>query len=82
MRVLPPPRVRAGRGGRAPWVAVHGSWLPRALFGRLIAACAYVRCCWATLALLAAYPRFDVVLLDQVAAPILLLRALSAAKAR
>lgn len=85
---LPPPRSAlpsppaSGPGRRAGWVRVHGDWLPRHIAGRLYALCAYLRCCWAALALLLLYPRFDVVILDQVSAPIPILRLLSSAKAR
>ena len=49
--------------------------------GRGCALCAYVRSLWAALCLVALYPAPDVVLLDQVAAPIPLLRLLRPAVA-
>ncbi len=75
------PHTRAG-GKRAPWVHVHGGWLPRAVFGRLHALLAYARCLLVALAVLCAARDFHVVVLDQVSAPIPLLRAASRAKVR
>jgi hypothetical protein len=63
-------------------VHVRGDWLPRALFGRLHAVLAYLRCFVVALAVLAAKQPFQVAVLDQVSAPIALLRAFSAIKAR
>ena len=61
---------------------MRGDWLPRTRFGRLHAVLAYVRCFVIALAVLAAAQPFQVVVLDQVSAPIALLRAFSAVKAR
>lgn len=61
---------------------VRGDWLPRALFGRLHAVLAYARCLVVAMAVLAAAQPFQVAVLDQVSAPIALLRAFSAVKAR
>ena len=69
-------------GVRAPWVHVHGGWLPRSVLGRLHAVLAYARCILAAIALLLSPKPFHVVVLDQVSAPIPLLRAASRAKAR
>jgi alpha-1,3/alpha-1,6-mannosyltransferase len=63
-------------------VHVHGGWLPRAVFGRLHALLAYARCLLVALAVLCAARDFHVVVLDQVSAPIPLLRAASRAKVR
>lgn len=66
-----------------PWVRVHGGWLPRAVCGRGHALCAALRCLWLALVLLLRSPRPPhAVVVDQVAAPLLLLRAASRAKAR
>lgn len=64
---------------RASWVVVRGSHLPRTLAGSLTAVCTLSRCAY--LAAVAAhmrssYQKIDAVVLDQVAAPIMLLRAL------
>ena len=75
-----PPHALAD-GARAPWLHVSGDWLPRSVLGRLHAACAFLRCLWLALVLLASR-RVDLVLLDQVSAPIALLRLASHAKAR
>ena len=69
-------------GARAPWVHVHATWLPRTVFGRLHAVCAFLRCIWLALVLLVARPGFDAVVVDQVAAPVPVIRALSSSKAR
>jgi hypothetical protein len=75
-------RVAPAGGQRAPWVHVRGDWLPRTLFGRLHAVLAYARCLVVALAVLRAAQPFQVVVVDQVSAPIALLRAFSAVKAR
>ena len=80
--VLPAASLSAEIGGcRADWVHVRGGWLPRSLFGRLHALLACARCLLAALAVLCSQ-RFDVVFLDQVSAPVALLRAFSRAQAR
>ena len=61
---------------------VRGDWLPRTLFGRMHAVLAYARCFIVALAVLRAAQPFQVVVVDQVSAPIALLRAFSALKAR
>lgn len=78
----PPAHSSSTDGTRAPWLHVHGGWLPRTVFGRLHALCAFVRCLLLALVLLCSRGRFQVVLLDQVSAPIALLRACSRTKAR
>jgi len=62
-------------------VHVHGNWLPRTVLGRLHAVCAYLRCLLLALALLSAHMPYHVVILDQVSAPIPLIRLASRAKA-
>mmetsp|Transcript_34865 Transcript_34865/g.56041 ORF Transcript_34865/g.56041 Transcript_34865/m.56041 type:complete len:453 (+) Transcript_34865:87-1445(+) len=65
-----------GEGGkRADWVRVYGSWMPRHVCGRLHALFANLRCLWATVALLLHERNLSIVIVDQVSAPILLLRA-------
>jgi alpha-1,3/alpha-1,6-mannosyltransferase len=65
------------RGERAGWVRVHGSWVPRHFFGIFHALLASVRCLWATCALLLHDPDCQVVVVDQVSSPIVLLRLAS-----
>ena len=64
------------RGERAGWVRVHGSWVPRHFFGIFHALLANMRCLWATCALLLHDPDCQVVVVDQVSSPIVLLRLL------
>lgn len=64
------------RGERAGWVRVHGSWVPRHFFGIFHALLANMRCLWATCALLLHDPDCQVVVVDQVSSPIVLLRFL------
>ncbi|PSC71528.1 alpha-1,3 1,6-mannosyltransferase ALG2 [Micractinium conductrix] len=65
-------------------VTVAGGWFPRALAGRCMALCAYVRC--ALVALHIAWRcwvqrrQYDVIIVDQVAAVVPLLRALTSAR--
>ncbi|KAI3769347.1 hypothetical protein L6452_00448 [Arctium lappa] len=47
-------------------VTVYGSFLPRHIFYRLHAVCAYLRCMFVALCVLFMWPSFDVVLADQV----------------
>jgi len=80
MRMLLWARTTAG-GRRAGWVHVHGDWLPRHVLGRFHAVLAFLRCVWAALALLLLCgERYDVVVVDQVSAPVPLLRWFSASK--
>jgi len=67
-------------GKRAHWIRVHGSWLPRHICGRLHALFANLRCLWATVALLIHERDLSFVVVDQVSAPILLLRAFLSAR--
>nr|KAJ0196829.1 hypothetical protein LSAT_V11C700382260 [Lactuca sativa] len=57
-------------------VTVYGSFLPRHIFYRLHAVCAYLRCIFVALCVLFNFPSFDIVLADQVSVviPILKLR--------
>ncbi|KAK9268884.1 hypothetical protein L1049_000649 [Liquidambar formosana] len=47
-------------------VTVYGAFLPRHIFYRLHAVCAYLRCIFVALCLLFMWPSFDVILADQV----------------
>ncbi|KAL8505690.1 hypothetical protein ACS0TY_016790 [Phlomoides rotata] len=47
-------------------VTVYGTFLPRHIFYRLHAVCAYLRCIFVALCVLILYPSFDVILADQV----------------
>lgn len=49
-------------------VSVYGSFLPRHLFYRFHAVCAYVRCLYVALCIFLFHPAFDVVIADQVSA--------------
>ncbi|KAI3753667.1 hypothetical protein L2E82_25727 [Cichorium intybus] len=57
-------------------VTVYGSFLPRHIFYRFHALCAYLRCIFVALCVLFKFPSFDIVLADQVSVviPILKLR--------
>jgi alpha-1,3/alpha-1,6-mannosyltransferase len=55
-------------------VQVHGSWFPRAILGRCIALCAYIRMFLCTLWVLVYGGHFDYYILDQVSFPIPLIR--------
>ncbi|XP_065855455.1 uncharacterized protein [Euphorbia lathyris] len=55
-------------------VSVYGSFLPRHIFYRLHALCAYLRCIFVALCMLFLYPSFDVILADQVSIVIPLLK--------
>ncbi|KAJ1404647.1 Mannosyltransferase ALG2 [Sesbania bispinosa] len=57
-------------------VTVYGSFLPRHIFYRLHALCAYLRCLFVAFCVLSMWPSFDVILADQVSVviPILKLR--------
>ncbi|TNN18879.1 Alpha-1,3/1,6-mannosyltransferase ALG2 [Schistosoma japonicum] len=57
-------------------VTVVADWFPRSLFGYMTALCAYIRLMLATLYLLLFYGKKpDVTFVDQISAPIILLRA-------
>ncbi|CAI0544636.1 unnamed protein product [Linum tenue] len=61
-------------------VTVYGSFLPRHVFYRLHAVCAYLRCLLVALGMLFLWPSFDVVLVDQVSVVIPLLKLKRATK--
>jgi len=43
-------------GERAHWIRVHGSWIPRHIFGRFHALCANLRCLWASVSSTSLFP--------------------------
>ncbi|XP_057522821.1 uncharacterized protein LOC130802775 [Amaranthus tricolor] len=55
-------------------VTVYGDFLPRHIFYRLHAVCAYLRCIFVALCVLFMWPSFDVILVDQVSAVIPVLK--------
>ncbi|KAG2322822.1 hypothetical protein Bca52824_016035 [Brassica carinata] len=55
-------------------VTVYGSFLPRHIFYRLHAVCAYLRCLFVALCVLLRWSSFDVVLADQVSVVVPLLK--------
>ncbi|TYK16295.1 alpha-1,3/1,6-mannosyltransferase ALG2 [Cucumis melo var. makuwa] len=55
-------------------VTVYGDFLPRHIFYRLHAVCAYLRCIFVTLCMLFMWPSFDVVLADQVSVVVPILK--------
>ncbi|XP_010537724.1 PREDICTED: alpha-1,3/1,6-mannosyltransferase ALG2 [Tarenaya hassleriana] len=55
-------------------VTEYGSFLPRHIFYRLHAVCAYIRCLFVALCVLLGWPSFDVILVDQVSVVIPLLK--------
>lgn len=55
-------------------VTVYGSFLPRHVFYRLHALCAYLRCLFVALCVLFMWHSFDVVLADQVSVVIPILK--------
>ncbi|XP_047330633.1 alpha-1,3/1,6-mannosyltransferase ALG2 [Impatiens glandulifera] len=61
-------------------VTVYGSFLPRHIFYRLHAVCAYLRCLYVAFCLLFMWPTFDVVLADQVSIVIPLLKLKKSSK--
>ncbi|KAM0997996.1 hypothetical protein ACFX13_007914 [Malus domestica] len=61
-------------------VTVYGSFLPRHIFYRLHALCAYIRCLFVALCMLVMWPSFDVILADQVSVVIPLLKLKKATK--
>ncbi|KAL8141292.1 hypothetical protein V2J09_007313 [Rumex salicifolius] len=60
-------------------VTVYGDFLPRHIFYRLHAVCAYLRCIYVALCVLLMWPSFDIILADQVSIviPVLKLRRLT-----
>ncbi|XP_057474553.1 uncharacterized protein LOC130762743 isoform X2 [Actinidia eriantha] len=55
-------------------VTVYGAFIPRHIFYRLHAVCAYLRCLFVALCVLFMWPSFDVVLADQVSVVIPLMK--------
>lgn len=55
-------------------VTVYGAFLPRHIFYRFHALCAYLRCIFVALCVLFMWPSFDVVLADQVSVVIPILK--------
>ncbi|KAK9275162.1 hypothetical protein L1049_022421 [Liquidambar formosana] len=55
-------------------VTVYGDFLPRHIFYRLHAVCAYLRCIFVAVCLLFMWPSFDVILADQVSVVIPLMK--------
>ncbi|XP_008229491.1 PREDICTED: alpha-1,3/1,6-mannosyltransferase ALG2-like [Prunus mume] len=55
-------------------VTVYGAFLPRHIFYRLHALCAYLRCLFVAVCVLVMWPAFDVILADQVSVVIPLLK--------
>ncbi|KAH7843322.1 hypothetical protein Vadar_015168 [Vaccinium darrowii] len=55
-------------------VTVYGSFIPRHIFYRLHAVCAYLRCIFVAICLLLMWPSYDVILADQVSVVIPLLK--------
>ncbi|OMO74751.1 Glycosyl transferase, family 1 [Corchorus capsularis] len=67
------------RAGIFP-VTVYGDFLPRHIFYRLHAVCAYLRCIFVALCVLFMWPSFDVILADQVSVVIPLLKLKKSSK--
>jgi alpha-1,3/alpha-1,6-mannosyltransferase len=67
-------------GTHALWILLVGSWIPRSLFGYFHAVLANLRCVYMTMYLLICKERPDIVILDQVSFPILLLRMFTKTK--
>jgi len=61
-------------------VTVYGDFLPRHVFYRIHAVCAYLRCIFVALCVLLWWPSFDVILVDQVSVVIPLLKLKSSSK--
>ncbi|XP_010060707.2 alpha-1,3/1,6-mannosyltransferase ALG2 [Eucalyptus grandis] len=61
-------------------VTVYGAFLPRHIFYRLHAICAYVRCIFVALCMLLMWPSYDVIIADQVSAVIPVLKLKRPAK--
>ncbi|KAF5730738.1 alpha-1 3/1 6-mannosyltransferase ALG2 [Tripterygium wilfordii] len=61
-------------------VTVYGAFLPRHIFYRLHALCAYLRCIFVALCLLFMWPSFDAILADQVSVVIPLLKLKKSSK--
>jgi alpha-1,3/alpha-1,6-mannosyltransferase len=61
-------------------VTVYGDFLPRHVFYRFHAVCAYLRCIFIALCVLLWWPSFDVILVDQVSVVIPLLKLKKSSK--
>ncbi|XAR68269.1 GDP-Man:Man(1)GlcNAc(2)-PP-dolichol alpha-1,3-mannosyltransferase [Bertholletia excelsa] len=61
-------------------VTVYGAFLPRHIFYRLHAVCAYIRCLFVGLCVLLMWPSFDIILADQVSVVIPILKLKKSAK--
>ena len=61
-------------------ITVYGDFLPRHVFYRFHAVCAYLRCIFVALCVLLWWPSFDVILVDQVSVVIPLLKVKSSSK--
>ncbi|ESQ27243.1 hypothetical protein EUTSA_v10019736mg [Eutrema salsugineum] len=61
-------------------VTVYGSFLPRHIFYRLHAVCAYLRCLFVALCVLLGWSSFDVILADQVSVVVPLLKLKKSSK--
>ncbi|XP_075498128.1 uncharacterized protein LOC142536724 [Primulina tabacum] len=55
-------------------VTVYGAFLPRHIFYRLHAVCAYLRCIFVALCVFFMYPTFDIILVDQVSVVVPLMK--------
>lgn len=61
-------------------ITVYGAFLPRHIFYRLHAVCAYLRCMFVALCLLFMWPSFDIILADQVSVVVPILKLKKSAK--
>ncbi|CAI9784265.1 unnamed protein product [Fraxinus pennsylvanica] len=61
-------------------VTVYGAFLPRHVFYRLHAVCAYLRCIFVALCVLFMHPTFDIILADQVSVVIPLMKLKKSSK--
>lgn len=66
-------------GGHFP-VTVYGDFLPRNIFNRLYAVCAYLRCLYVAICMVLFWPPFDVVIVDQVSVVVPVLKWKKASK--
>jgi len=66
-------------GKRCDWIRVHGSWIPRRIFGFLHVFCANLRCFWLTIVLIFLRKKtlIRILIVDQVSLPILIIRSFS-----
>mmetsp|Transcript_3816 Transcript_3816/g.16727 ORF Transcript_3816/g.16727 Transcript_3816/m.16727 type:complete len:256 (+) Transcript_3816:105-872(+) len=65
---------------RVSWIKVHGAWMPRQISGHFHAPFAYARALWTAAALLLIERDIDAIIVDQVSAPLVLLRLFSSIK--